>query len=400
MDRKFFKYILLITVIFVAACVETDIYLPAFADMMHYFSASEEEIQKLLTWNFIGICVSGPLYGPISDAIGRKKPLYAALGMFLAGSLITIFAQSFDQMLLGRLLQGFGSGGCFTLGTAIIFDAFQKEKAIKAINHLNSTIPFTMAFAPLLGGFLNNTFGFRSNFLAIAILVALSFAICFLFFEETLPKEKRTPLQAKKVFGDFREALTCLPFWKLTLGVSFLFARYIGFLSFTAVLFVVDFGISKQLFPFYQAAILIAWLLGSVSFNRSLAKWGAQKLKNSGVAMVLIGGIGFVIASMLFPRHPQLLTLGMLIYSFGCNWIVALYFPESMELLPHIKGVTASILTSARLLVTAVLVGIVSAFYNTTIFPLTILIACITLVAYLLFFTYERRKRLVEQKGS
>jgi DHA1 family bicyclomycin/chloramphenicol resistance-like MFS transporter len=394
MDRKFLKYIFLITVIFVAACIETDIYLPAFADMMHYFSTSEEEIQKLLTWNFIGICVSGPLYGPISDAIGRKKPLYAALGMFFLGSLITVFAQSFDQMLWGRLLQGLGSGGCFTLGTAIIFDAFQKEKAIKAISHLNSTIPFTMALAPLLGGYLNNTFGFRSNFLAIALFVALSLAVCFLFFEETLEKEKRMPLQIKKVLNDFKEALTCLPFWKLTLGVSFLFAGYIGFLSFTAVLFVVDFGISKKFFPFYQAAILIAWLLGSMTFNRALAKWGAQKLKNSGVAMVVIGGIGFVIASVLFPRHPQLLTLGMLLYSFGCNWIVALYFPESMELLPHIKGVTASLLTSARLLVTAVLVGIVSAFYNTTIFPLTILIACITIVAFLLFFTYEKRKRL------
>jgi DHA1 family bicyclomycin/chloramphenicol resistance-like MFS transporter len=394
MDRKFLKYIFLITVIFVAACIETDIYLPAFADMMHYFSTSEEEIQKLLTWNFIGICVSGPLYGPISDAIGRKKPLYAALGMFFLGSLITVFAQSFDQMLWGRLLQGLGSGGCFTLGTAIIFDAFQKEKAIKAISHLNSTIPFTMALAPLLGGYLNNTFGFLSNFLAIALFVALSLAVCFLFFEETLEKEKRMPLQIKKVLNDFKEALTCLPFWKLTLGVSFLFAGYIGFLSFTAVLFVVDFGISKKFFPFYQAAILIAWLLGSMTFNRALAKWGAQKLKNSGVAMVVIGGIGFVIASVLFPRHPQLLTLGMLLYSFGCNWIVALYFPESMELLPHIKGVTASLLTSARLLVTAVLVGIVSAFYNTTIFPLTILIACITIVAFLLFFTYEKRKRL------
>src|SRR5579872_6483105 len=100
------KYLFLIIVIFIAACIETDIYLPAFPDMMRFFQASEEQIQSLLTWNFIGICLSGPFYGPFSDSYGRKKPLLLALGLFLAGSLLTIFGQTFDQMLMGRLLQG------------------------------------------------------------------------------------------------------------------------------------------------------------------------------------------------------------------------------------------------------------------------------------------------------
>src|SRR5579885_3668479 len=86
MTKRELKYLLLIIVIFIAACIETDIYLPAFPDMMAFFSVSEETIQSLLTWNFIGICLSGPFYGPLSDAIGRKKPLIAALGLFLAGS--------------------------------------------------------------------------------------------------------------------------------------------------------------------------------------------------------------------------------------------------------------------------------------------------------------------------
>lgn len=120
MNLNGIKYLLLIIVIFIAACIETDIYLPAFPDMMLAFGVSEEVIQSLLTWNFVGICLAGPLYGPVSDSFGRKKPLIIALGLFLLGSLITVFAQTFEQMLLGRLLQGLGSGGCFTLGTAIL----------------------------------------------------------------------------------------------------------------------------------------------------------------------------------------------------------------------------------------------------------------------------------------
>ena len=275
------KYLFLIIVIFIAACIETDIYLPAFPDMMVWFSASEGAIQSLLTWNFIGICISGPLYGPLSDAFGRKKPIMTALAMFLAGSIMTLFAQTLDQMLWGRILQGLGSGGCFTLGTAIIFDAFQKDRAVAATNNLNTIIPLIMAIAPMIGGYLNHAFGFRSNFLAIAIFVFLSFIICIFFFDETLPKEKRTTFEFRAILRDFKEAFSNLAFWQITLVISLIFSGYIAFLSGTAVLFVVELGMSKVVFPFVQAAILAGWVMGSLLLNRTVNAWGELKVKKT-----------------------------------------------------------------------------------------------------------------------
>lgn len=385
------KYLLLIIFIFIAACIETDIYLPAFPDMMAWFSASEGAIQSLLTWNFLGICISGPLYGPISDAIGRKKPLVLALLIFLVGSIITLFAQTLDQMLVGRILQGFGSGGCFTLGTAIIFDAFQKDRAIKAINHLNTIIPLIMAGAPILGGFLNQTFGFRSNFFAIALVVLLSLAACVFFFGETLPKEKRNPVQLRSILEDFKLAFTNLAFWQVTIVISMIFAGYIAFLSGTSVLFVVEFGMSKAVFPFIQAAILGGWVAGSLSLKRSIARWGAGKVKKSGIILSIIGGLALAFLSLIAPRDPYLLTSGVVLYAFGANWIVGLYFPEGMEILPRIKGITASLLTSARLLIASLVLGITSSLYDGTIYPLTAVILASILFLPALFF-YEKTK--------
>jgi MFS transporter, DHA1 family, multidrug resistance protein len=400
-DKKELKYLLLIFVVFIAACIETDIYLPAFPDMMVHFSISEGAIQSLLTWNFVGICASGPFYGPISDAFGRKKPLLVALGMFLAGSVITLVAQTFDQMLWGRILQGLGSGGCFTLGTAIIFDAFQKNKAVQAINQLNSSVPFIMAAAPLAGGYLNQAYGFRSNFLAIALFVLLSFVICLFFFDETLPKEKRAPFQTKKILGDFKLAFTSVPFWQLTAVVSLLFAGYLVFLSGSAVLFVVEFGVSKQTFPFFQAAILGAWLVASLTCNRAITKWGTLKVKMTGTALIFLGGIGLALAAWLAPRDPYLPTSFMLFYAFGANWTMGLYFPEGMELLPDIKGITASLLTSARLLITAAVVGLASFLYNATIYPLSAVIIGTIVVILPTILLYEKRSsRASLAKGS
>lgn len=387
------KYLFLIIIIFIAACIETDIYLPAFPDMMIFFSVPEDQIQSILTWNFIGICLSGPFYGPLSDSFGRKKPLVIALGLFLIGSFITLFAQSFDQMLFGRLLQGIGSGGCFTLGTAVIFDAFQAKKAIEAVGQINAIVPFITAGAPVLGGYLNNAFGFRSNFLAITGTVLLSLIICLFCYEETLAKEMRKPFQTKQILSDFLRALLNIPFWQLTLIVSLLFAGYLVFLSSTAVLFVLELGVSKEIFPFYQASLLGIWLIASLTFNSALVNWGSFKIKMIGTSFIVMGGVGFLFATAFEPENPILLTVIMLIYTFGVNWTQGIYFPESMEILPDIKGITASLLTSIRLLVTAAVIGISSNFYDATIYPITAIIIGIILTTLMLTILYERKQR-------
>lgn len=395
MFNKELKFLLLVIVIFIAACIETDIYLPAFTDMMAYFAISEETIQSLLTWNFIGICISGPFYGPISDAIGRKKPLMVALGLFFAGSILTLLAQTFEVMLLGRVLQGLGSGGCFTLGTAIIFDAFQEQKAVQAINKINSIVPFIMAGAPVLGGYLNHMYGFRSNFLAIAIVVLASLVISLLFFEETLPEEKRTSFNLRKIASDFWQVSSSTPFWQTTFIVSLLFAGYLVFLAGISVLFVIELGVSKHYLPYFQAALLGAWLVANLMFKKILEYNGVRKVKTYGACLFVIGGLGLFLSALLAPENPYYPTISMMLYSFGVNWTMSLYFPEGMEIFPDIKGVTASMLTSARLLIAAIIVGFASALYDGTIYPIMIVNCSIVLVVLATIYLYEKKKNSV-----
>ena len=394
------KYLFLIIVIFIAACIETDIYLPAFPDMMNFFSASEGQIQKLLTWNFIGICISGPLYGPISDSIGRKRPLFVALGMFLLGSVITIFSDSLNQMLVGRVLQGIGSGGCFTLGTAILFDAFQKENAIKALNQLNLIVPIIMAMAPLLGGYLNITFGFRANFLCITLFVLVSLVLAVCFFDETLPIEKRSPLKLHSIARDFKKGLTSRAFWQLTLVLCTMFAAYIAFLATTATLYVVEFEMSKVVFPFVQGAILAGWVAGSLTLKKAISKWGIFNIKKAGISLSVIFGLLACLLALIFPRNPYLLTGTMTFYAFGANWVIGLYFPEAMEILPEIKGVTSSLMTSARLLVASVTVSILGATYNGTVYPLIIVIALTISIILPTLILYERKQARIVSASS
>jgi DHA1 family bicyclomycin/chloramphenicol resistance-like MFS transporter len=385
------KFLILVIAIFVAAGLETDIYLPAFPDMMVYFRANEAQIQQLLTWNFMGICISGPLYGPLSDTLGRRPPLLTALGLFFAGSLITLFAQRFDLMLVGRVLQGVGSGGCFTLGTALIFDAFQAERAIVAINYLNSVFPFIMAGAPALGGALNHAFGFRANFVAVAVLVAFSFAAAIFFFVETLPAAQRRPWDTRQLVRDYATVLRSTPFWLLTLSMCLLFSLWIAFLSTISVLFVLELGVPKERFPLFQSVPLVAWVVASLTSARGIRRLGAARLKAWGTGVMVAGCVLFPVGAWLAPRNPYVHTTCMVLYAFGLNWFQGLYFPAVMELYPDIKGVTSSLLTSARLLIASAVVGLTGGLYDGTIFPVAWAMVAVAVVAAPMMIVYERR---------
>lgn len=394
MQLRDLKYLLLIISIFISAVIETDIYLPAFPDMMNFFQQSERNIQKLLTWNFMGLCVSGPIYGPLSDAYGRKKPLLVALSLFFAGCVLTLIATNYDWMLVGRVLQGLGSGGCFTLGTAIIFDAFQKEKATDALNKINMIVPFIIASAPMLGGYLNQHYGFRANFWAITISVITCLSLAVFVYQETLQSSQRVALDRKTILQNFRRVLTNAQFLRLTAIISFVFAGFLVFLAMSAVLFVLEFSVPKGRYPFYQSSLLLAYLGASLVCSPLIKRKGVGFVKSLGKISMLGSCFLLLIAGLVTPTHPIVLTACMAPFVCGFIWIQTPYVTEIMELLPDIKGIAASVLTSLRLLITAGIVGSTATAYNATVYPTISIIIGLSLATYWLIRTYEARKAL------
>ena len=151
---------------------------------------------------------------------------------------------------------------------------------------------------------------------------------------------------------------------------------------------------SKTIFPLIQGAILGGWVLGSLLLNRAIGKWGIPKVKKTGIALSLLGALTFAILSLVAPTDPYVLTIGIVVYAFGANWVTGLYFPEGMEILPHIKGVCASLLTSARLLISALILGLTSALYDGTIYPLAAVVFGSIVVILPILILYEKKAAL------
>ena len=251
-----------------------------------------------------------------------------------------------------------------------------------------------MAAAPMLGGLLNDHYGFRSNFIAIFVTVLLSFVLCLLYLKETLPVEKRQPLKIGPIFQGYRKALTCWPFMQLNLLVGVLFAVYMSFVSTISVFFPLELGVSKTFFPLYQGSIIGSYVVGSLSFDRIVSKIGVPKIKAMGFILLAVSATVLPLAQWIAPQNAELLTVSMVPFGIGCSWLMVLYSGEVMNLLPEIKGTVAALLNSLRLLITSSLIGLNASLYDKSLFWTVAFSVGMSVLVLCLAYFYERKTKV------
>ncbi|MCG7489863.1 multidrug effflux MFS transporter [Vibrio sp. Of14-4] len=359
---KWFRFLMVF--IFLAASMETDIYLPTFPDILKDLNTNAVMVQRIISYNFIGICLGSLIYGPLSDHFGRRPIMMFGFLIFLGASIGCVFAQTIDQLLAFRLIQGFGSSACIIVGTTMIFDLFEEESAAKLVADLNALTVSVMAFAPLIGGWISIHMGYHANFEFIAILVFISAVKCFLFVPESLPSKKRKKLIPKRVMSDYKCILSSYSFWYSTLITSLILAGYMVFVSNMSLLYVDNLEVKPEHFPFHQMATLGTFALFSLSNGRLIDRFGVEKLKGSGLCLMFLSIASFWLVPNKMLSSPDFLTFIVCVFSVGAALSIGLFFADSMQVFPEMTGIAASLVTSIRLVLVAIAIDVASGFYD------------------------------------
>jgi len=121
-----------------------------------------------------------PVYGRISDGLGKRRLLIMGILVFLAGTLIALFSPSMPWLIVGRAVQGFGAASLLPLSLALIAETFPSDRRGKAMGQWSTIGPVTGAFAPILAGFLISKWGWRISFTPAAIFAFVSLTVVYL----------------------------------------------------------------------------------------------------------------------------------------------------------------------------------------------------------------------------
>jgi len=146
------EFIALMALLMSMLALSIDAVLPALTTIGADLGARHHnESQKIVSVLFLGMSGGLILYGPLSDAIGRKKAIYWGISIFLAGNLISVLSLNMTSMLIGRALQGFGAAACRVVPIAMVRDLFEGQEMGKIMSLIMMVFIMVPALAPSIG---------------------------------------------------------------------------------------------------------------------------------------------------------------------------------------------------------------------------------------------------------
>ncbi|MCC7254913.1 MAG: multidrug effflux MFS transporter [Dokdonella sp.] len=372
-----------------------DTIFPAFPALEAELRASPIAVQQTISTYMVAYAVMALVYGPLSDAFGRRRVILAGLVVYALASFGCAHAHDLDTLLVFRALQGMSAGVGLIVGRAIIRDCFDGAEAQKLMATVSMIFAVAPALAPIVGGWVIAFAHWPMIFLLLAgFAIALTLA-CAIWLPETHPPERRVGLSLRELAATNRSIVTDRAFLPLVLSGSFNFNALWVYIS-SAPVFVIDMlKLDAQQFGWLFVPAISGMMLGSFLSGRVAGRLTAAATIRIGYAIMLLASVINLGVTWVLPQ-PQLpwsvLPIGL--HAIG----IGLSFPTLTLLLldrfPHHRGAASSVQAFVSLLISALIAGALAPVLSASPMRLALAATIVTalgLVSWRIYLAIVRR---------
>jgi DHA1 family bicyclomycin/chloramphenicol resistance-like MFS transporter len=273
-----------------------DMYLPGLPAMARDLSAPAWAAQLTITTSMLGLAGGQLVAGPISDTLGRRRPLLAGLAAYMAASLLCALAPTVWVLLALRLVQGCAGAAGIVIARAVVRDLHEGVDAARFFAMLMLVAALAPILAPLVGGQLLHVTDWRGIFVVLAAIGAALLAAAWWVLAETLPEphpDGGGPVATLHVFGGL---LRDRPFMGYVLSAGLTFAAMATYISGSPFVLQDIHGVSPQLFSLLFAVNAGGLMLASQLSRKLVGVHGPRRLLDAGVGIGAAGGIGVLVS--------------------------------------------------------------------------------------------------------
>ena len=294
-----------------------DMYLPGLPSLTHELGASASAGQLTLTGCMLGIAAGQLFTGPLSDSLGRRRPLLAGLVGYIAASLACAVAPSIGVLIVLRFIQGTLGGAGVVIARAIVRDLYRGDAAARVFALLMAVTGVAPVFAPLVGGQALAITSWRGIFVLLAAIGVPLLISTLVWLPETLPPERRHGGGLGVTVRTFRRLLSDRSFTPPATSFALACAALFAYIAGASFVLEDVFGVSPQMFS-VVFAINSAGLVAMSQVGRKLVgRLGAPALLRAGVFGVAFGSIGVLIVTIADAGLAPLLIFLFVIVSFN-----------------------------------------------------------------------------------
>ena len=394
------EFTILIALLMSIIALSIDALLPALGVIRQDLTILEDnKAQLIISAIFLGMAIGQLIAGPMSDATGRKKVLYVGVSLFLIGSVIFIFAQDLNTLLLGRFIQGLGVSGPYVSAMSVVRDQYSGSQMAKIMSIVMLIFMGVPAIAPSLGQGIMLIADWRSIFMFYVAYALLITSWIFFRLEETLPPEKRIAFSTRSFIDGFKEVLTNRITTGYTLSMGLFFGSMIGYLNSSQQIFQVQFNTGK-LFTVYFG--LLALLFGAASLGNSFVveKLGMRRIAQLAVKGMMLASAIFLALHYVTEIHLWMFLVfaGFIFFCFG--FIFGNINAIAMEPMGHVAGIASAIIGSVSSIIALVIGTTIGQAYDNTLIPVTIGFLVLSSLACITMYMADRKTDSTEMEAG
>jgi DHA1 family bicyclomycin/chloramphenicol resistance-like MFS transporter len=292
------------------APLATDMYVPAFPMVGQDLHGSATAVQLTLTTFFVGMALGQLIGGPVSDQLGRRRPLVTALVLMLLASLMCAISPSIGIMLIARFIQGLSGGWAMVIARSLVVDLESGPGLVKSLNLVQGVAGIAPIVGPLLGAIILTLSQWRVSFWLLALWVVIMLIAVAVSVPESLPAANRHSGGLRQLGGPVKRVLHSRGFvgylivMALSMGVTFAYVASSAF-----VLQSMN-GLSPVTYAIDFAANAVGLVLATLAAARLADRVPTRRVIAAGLTATAAAGILLMLGALWFGMPLWMAIVG------------------------------------------------------------------------------------------
>ena len=368
-----------------------DIYAPSIPAIAQDLDTSIDNVQWTMSIYMFGVAGMQFFDGAISEAMRRKAPMILGVVIMFSGSIICIYANDINMLLIGRLVQGIGISSCACLWRSVFRDSFSGDDLAKYASYATMVVMFVIPGAPLLGGFIQDYFGWHATFIFIAIYAVFAIILLIFGMQETSTNHNIANINLKVICKNYMVLLKSPLFMGTIFSVFLSFGAFFSWFVIGPVLLIDRIGITPSEFGVISCACgIIGFGIGGFTNGKFVKKYGIPTMLRFGWSLMVFGGILLFMGHFIFGLELWPIVIPVAIFFYGTSFIWPNAFATAFSPFGHMAGYAGALYGTTQVGGGAVLASIFSYLPddNQLVFSVIITIAALSAWTLYEFFVF------------
>ena len=329
--------------------LSTDLYTPSLPHLQGYFATDAESVQLTMSLNLLGFALMQLVFGPLSDRFGRRPILLGGMLGFALATLGCALAPDIESLIAARILQGATACAEVVVGYAVIRELYDEAGAVKVLGAYGMAVALAPAVGPLIGGQMHVTFGWRSNFVLLLVLIVVATLLIWRFLPGTLAQPDREATRPRKVLAGYKALLRNGPYMTYAMALGGAMAALFAFITEGPFLFIESLGVATERYGTYYAVVVLAYFFGAMAANRAAGRLHVDVIAVAGLLLCALGSVALIALTALGLVGVLVFTAGLSAFALGLGLVFASAPVRAFDVCTAGRGLAAALLGAIQI---------------------------------------------------